>query len=226
MSASWYTWLEQGRDIKVSNGVLDAISRALRLDETERAHLYRLAGTPPPAAMGGSGQVPYLRRVVDGWLPAPAYIVDRYWNTLAVNAVARSVLRVEDEDYNYLSAFFTDPAAENRYPQWSEMAGQLVGQFRVQAARFPDDPNFDRMATRLSSESRCFADLWARHEIRDCAMTDVEVLGPGGMPRSFAHITLGFVERADLRLMLYTPRAATTTTPSSTPELQPLAGAR
>jgi hypothetical protein len=143
-------------------------------------------------------------------------------NTLAANAVARSVLGVEDKGYNYLSAFFTDPATQNRYPQWNEMVGQLVGQFRVQAARFPDDPNFDRMARQLSSESRFFADLWALHEIRDCAMTDVEVLGPGGMPRSFAHITLGFVERTDLRLMLYTPRAGTATADL---EFQPLAAA-
>ncbi|MEV5754658.1 helix-turn-helix transcriptional regulator [Actinoallomurus sp. NPDC052308] len=210
VSASWYTWLEQGRDIQVSDGVLDAVGSALRLDSTERAHLYRLAGKlPPPGVTATAGVTPHLQRVVDGWLPAPAYVVDRYWNTLAANAMARSVLGIDDKEYNYLSAFFTDPLAKSRYPRWDEMAVQLVGQFRVQAARFPDDPSFDRMARRLSSASPRFAELWARHETRGCETSHVEVRCPDHRILSFEHISLGFVERVDLRIMLYTPCSET-----------------
>jgi hypothetical protein len=139
---------------------------------------------------------------------------------LAANTIARSVLGIDDTDYNYLSAFFTDPLTESRYPQWNEIAVQLVGQFRVQAARFPDDPSFDRMARKLSSTSPRFAELWARHEIRDCEMSNVEVRCPDQRILSFEQISLGFVERVDFRIMLYTPRAGA----NASPELQQLTG--
>lgn len=209
VSASWYTWLEQGRDIKVSDGVLDAISNALRLNETEREHLYRLAGTnpPPQTAKATPAELARLQRVVEELLPAPAYVVDRYWNALATNELARSILGVGVKDSNYLLAFFIDPSSKDRYPRWEEMARRLVGQFRVQAARFPDDGSFDRMARRLSSASPRFAELWAQHEIRDSAMTSIEVRHPTAGLLLFEHLTLGLAESPELRLMLYSPLA-------------------
>src|SRR5262245_22949812 len=87
VGVSWYTWLEQGRDITVSAEVLDAISRVLLLDGAERAHLYRLAGLNPPAPQPAPARlaVPELQHVLDAWLPRPAYIRDRHWNFAALN---------------------------------------------------------------------------------------------------------------------------------------------
>jgi transcriptional regulator with XRE-family HTH domain len=225
VSASWYTWLEQGRDIKVSEEVLDSVSRALNLDHTERAHLYLLAGVNPPTV----GQeitpeeISKFELVVEGWRPAPAFVVDRYWNTLVSNTQARGVLGVHETDYNYLWSFFTDAENTRRYPGWSDMARRLVGQFRVQAARFPDDPNFEQMARRLCSESPQFDRLWAQHETGDSGMATIEVrLGPGRRMQ-FEHITLGLHQRSEPLLMLYVPakldRAATEQSPSITDEL-------
>jgi transcriptional regulator with XRE-family HTH domain len=213
VSASWYTWLEQGRDIKVSDGVLDAISGALRLNEIEREHLYRLAGTNPPphTAKATVAELSRLQRIVGELLPAPAYVVDRYWNTLATNKLARSILGVEDKDYNYLLAFFADPSAKERYPRWDEEAGRLVGQLRVQAARFPEDASFDRMAGQLSATNTKFAELWARHEIRDSATTSIEIRRPGAGILLFEQMTLGLAESPDLRLMLYSPSPTSST---------------
>lgn len=211
VSASWYTWLEQGRDIKVSDGVLNAISQALRLDDTERAHLYRLAGVNPPQsvpATAGQTETSRLQLIVDGWLPAPAFVVDRYWNTLAANQAARSALGVGAGDQNYLAAFFTEPTARARYLDWDKLATRLVGQFRVQAARFPEDPRFDRIARQLCGTDHAFADLWARHETCDTAMTSVRVRPPGEESMRFEHLILALLENADLRLMLYMPRGA------------------
>jgi transcriptional regulator with XRE-family HTH domain len=211
VSASWYTWLEQGRDIKVSDGVLDAVCHALRLDDTERAHLYRLAGANPPqsaAEAEGRAEVSRLGLIVNGWLPAPAFIVDRYWNVLAVNESAQSLMGVESGGQNYLAAFFTDPSIRNRYPDWDEMATRLVGQFRVQAARFPQDPRFDRMARRLCVTDQAFAALWARHETCDTAMTSVRLQPPGQESVVFEHLILALLESSDLRLMLYVPQGA------------------
>jgi transcriptional regulator with XRE-family HTH domain len=211
VSASWYTWLEQGRDIKVSDGVLDAVCNALRLDDTERAHLYRLAGANPPQSeteAASHAEVSRLRLIVNGWLPAPAFIVDRYWSVLAVNEAAQSLLGVESGGQNHLAAFFTDPAARLRYPDWDEMAARLVGQFRVQAARFPQDARFDGMARRLCASDQAFAALWARHETCDTAMTSVRVRLPGQKSVRYEHLILALLESSDLRLMLYVPQGA------------------
>jgi transcriptional regulator with XRE-family HTH domain len=210
VSASWYTWLEQGRDIKVSEGVLDAVSGALRLDGTDRAHLYRLAGLNPPqtCASGSALDVDEarLRMVVDGWMPAPAFVVDRYWNTLVANDEARALLGVTAQE-NYLMAFFG--SAHSRYTNWENIAGRLVGQFRVQAARYPGDPLFQQMARRLCELSPRFAELWARHETCDEAMAAVGIHQPGHRRQRFEHVVLGLLEAPDLRLMLYMPHRAT-----------------
>ncbi|MFJ4105626.1 helix-turn-helix transcriptional regulator [Amycolatopsis japonica] len=206
VSASWYTWLEQGRDIKVSETVLDSISDALRLNDIERAHLYRLTGTNPPPlpAKATSGEVSRLQRTVEA-LPAPAYVVDRYWNSLAANEKARSLLGVTERGYNHLVGFFTDPQVKRRYLRWDDLARQLVGQFRVQATRYAGDHGFAALTVRLCSASPRFAELWARHETRDCAMTKVDLRGPADEVLSYEQMILGFADRTDLLLMLYVP---------------------
>jgi transcriptional regulator with XRE-family HTH domain len=207
VSASWYTWLEQGRDIKVSEDVLDSVSKALNLDHTERAHLYLLAGVNPPAASHEmtADEISRFQLVVDGWRPAPAFVVDRYWNTLVCNTFARTILGVHDSDYNYLWSFFTDTRNRTRYPRWPDVARRLVGQFRVQAARFPDDPNFERLAGRLCAASPEFDQLWARHETRDSEVAMIEVESDPGHGSHFEQVTLGLHQRPEPLLMLYVP---------------------
>ncbi|MCA1217629.1 helix-turn-helix transcriptional regulator [Streptomyces sp. 8L] len=207
VSASWYTWLEQGRDIKVSEDVLEAVSKALGLDRTERAHLYLLAGMNPPAARQevSPEELCRLRLAVEVWQPAPAFVVDRYWNVLASNAPAHALLGVQEAGSNYLWSFFTDGRNRNRYPHWSDVASRLVGQFRVQAVRFLDDPDFERLARRLCSASKDFDRLWARHETRDTGIASVEVRPAPGRRAAFHHLVMGLHQRSEPQLMLYLP---------------------
>ncbi|TGN78006.1 transcriptional regulator [Streptomyces bauhiniae] len=207
VSASWYTWLEQGRDIKVSEDVLDAVSKALNLDRTERAHLYLLAGVNPPAARQEvtPEELARLRLAVEGWQPAPAFVADRYWNVLVSNAPARTLLGVQETGSNYLWSFFTDGLNRSRYPHWLDVASRLVGQFRVQAVRFLDDPNFELLARRLCSASPDFDRLWARHETRDTGIATVEVRPAPGRRAAFHHVVMGLHQRSEPLLMLYMP---------------------
>ncbi|MBK3565990.1 helix-turn-helix transcriptional regulator [Streptomyces sp. MBT62] len=207
VSASWYTWLEQGRDIKVSGDVLDAVSKALNLDRTERAHLYLLAGVNPPAARQEvtSEELSRLRLAVEVWQPAPAFVVDRYWNVLVSNAPARALLGVQDMGSNYLWSFFTDGRNRSRYPHWLDVASRLVGQFRVQTVRFLDDPNFEQLARRLCSASPDFDRLWGRHETRDTGIATVEVRPAAGRRAAFHHVVMGLHQRSEPLLMLYMP---------------------
>src|SRR5687767_11448448 len=104
VGVSWYTWLEQGRDIKVSAEVLDAIGGTLRLTGPERAHLYVLAGLNPPRAGGvyDGAVTPELRHLLEAWEPRPAVLRDRYWNLLAINDAAQAVFGFDDTDRNCL----------------------------------------------------------------------------------------------------------------------------
>src|SRR5205814_9449046 len=92
VSASWYTWLEQGRDIRVSPEVLLGIARALQLEPAERAHLFRLAGHAPPATETATAAIsPRLQRVLDHWDPFPAHIAGRRRDVLAWNRASEII---------------------------------------------------------------------------------------------------------------------------------------
>ncbi|WP_433324407.1 helix-turn-helix transcriptional regulator [Spirillospora sp. CA-294931] len=213
VGVSWYTWLEQGRDIKVSGDVLDAVSRALRLDERERAHLYLLAGLNPPAPESRAvTPVPDgLRRILDSWSPNPAYIRDRHWNFLAINDSARAVFGFGDIDHNCLVSFFTNARYRAVYAQWAEAATGVVGRFRADAARYPDDPAFDRIIGDLRSVSPDFAELWARHDVGGDAHLVKAVRHPDAGELTFEATMLPLADRPGDHLLLYNPLPGTGT---------------
>lgn len=207
VSVSWYTWLEQGRNIKVSDEVVGAISDALNLSCVDRAHLFLLAGlNPPPAMLEVSPEdVASLDQIVDQWSPLPAYAVDRYWNDLASNLAARKVFGFLGERRNYLTSFFTERAARACYPDWDDVAVRLVGKFRIQSARFPDDPAFDLMRASLCEASPEFAEIWAWHATCDSTSDRVELRLPDGGLAEFERLTLGLYGRYDIRLVVHLP---------------------
>nr|WP_232328378.1 helix-turn-helix transcriptional regulator [Kibdelosporangium sp. MJ126-NF4] len=207
VGVSWYTWLEQGREINVSADVLDAVARALRLDAVEREHLYLLAGLNPPPALPSDDEVSAeLRRVIDGWLPRPAYVIDRHWNLVAVNRAARLVFGYDQGGGNCLVSFFTDPCHRAAVRDWENGARAIVGQFRADAARYPDDPEFGRLAERMRETSPAFAEIWAQHPVGS-AGSGVKAMGE----LVFEYATLPLPDLPGHRLLLYTPVQGTAT---------------
>ncbi|GAA3111760.1 helix-turn-helix transcriptional regulator [Nonomuraea salmonea] len=168
VGVSWYTWLEQGRDIKVSGAVLDAVARALLLDEAERTHLYVLAGLnpPDPAGQPGAPVNDQLRAVLDAWMPNPAHVLDRHYGLVAMNDASRRVFGFDEDVSNCMVAFFTHPIYRGRFTAWDEFAPDMVADFRASAARYPDDPVFEEIAGGLRAVSPEFAALWARSDVR------------------------------------------------------------
>ncbi|MCX4982045.1 helix-turn-helix transcriptional regulator [Streptomyces sp. NBC_00572] len=212
IGASWYTWLEQGRDIKVSEQVLDAISRTLRLDAVERDHLYRLVGmNPPQRAADDLADTAQLTALVEGWMPSPAYVIDRCWDIVGLNRAASLVFGFGERDTNCLVSFFTNPAFRARHRYWAEVAPGLVSEFRRDAARYPEESRFTSISRRLTEESEEFAELWSRYEL---TATNQGVKGIDH-PRSgflvFDHSVLEIPDRPGIRLMLHTARPGTET---------------
>ncbi|MFI0483576.1 helix-turn-helix transcriptional regulator [Actinomadura sp. 9N215] len=213
VGVSWYTWLEQGRDIKASGDVLDAIARALRLDEAEREHLYLLAGLNPPQAEAGpvAPLPPELRRLLDAWSPRPAYIRERHWNLIAYNDAAREVFGYGDTDHNCLVTFFTSVRYRDLHMQWAAVAPDVVGRFRADAARYPDDPEFARIAGDLLAVSPEFAELWNRHEVSAATQAVKAIRHPDAGELIFESTVLPLADRPGQDLVLYNPRPGTGT---------------
>jgi transcriptional regulator with XRE-family HTH domain len=204
VGVSWYTWLEQGRDINVSEGIVHAISSALRLDDSERRCFFRLAGLNPPRVTDEErrdGVSPHMRALVEGWSSSPAYFTDRYGRIELANGSARSLFRLNASGDNCLEKFFTDADTRAKYPDTERVARGLVASFRAQSVRFPDDPEFDRIAERLCRMSPKFAELWDRHEVED----------PYQNVRKFAHPRTGVMvfDRVQMRMPEYSESVLT-----------------
>lgn len=185
ISPTWYTWIEQGREISVSSDVLDRLATALRMDKTQRAYLFELAGRrdTQPAASNYAIATSLLQRIVDDYAQ-PAYILDRYWDVLAWNPAAATLfgdwLRAGAAP-NLLRFVFADPAARELVEDWDTRARRLVAEFRADSRSALDDPELLARIDQLAQASPEFARHWKQHD----------VLERQGGVRGFNHPSLG-----------------------------------
>lgn len=210
VSAAWYTWLEQGRDINPSTEVIDAIASALRLTADERAHAYALAGRPLPEAPPlppVSSVSPEQQAILDA-LAMPAYVADRAWNVLAWNALADRVFGYAAREHrNTLLIVFGDPAMKRVLVDWDDEAAQLAAALRLAADRAPDDPLFTMLLAQLNLFP-AFRALWRRHEVKRRTIAHKRLAHP-------ALGALGFTSQAfttpqELRMVVFVPSDETT----------------
>lgn len=171
VSATWYTWLEQGRGGVPSTDALDRIADALTLNPVEREHLFLLAqGRPPEVRYEGEESVsPRLQRVLDALEPSPAYIKNATWDVLAWNRAASVVLgdfgALPPERRNALRRLFCDPVARARLPHWESGARAMVAAFRGDVARAGATARVTRLVEELSRQSPEFAAMWLEGDV-------------------------------------------------------------
>ncbi|MBP2707444.1 helix-turn-helix domain-containing protein [Microbispora sp. RL4-1S] len=166
VSTDYYIRLEQGRERRPSEQVLDALSRALELDAPATEHLYELARPRPRRQAYRVEQVsPGLARLLDGWRHTPAFISDRWLNVLATNAMADVLYAGLDHRDNFLRLLFLDPQAKQFYPDWEKSAQLKVALLRATAGRDPDDPVLPELVDELCGRSEEFDRMWARHDV-------------------------------------------------------------
>ncbi|HET9051797.1 MAG TPA: helix-turn-helix transcriptional regulator, partial [Candidatus Dormibacteraeota bacterium] len=206
---TWYTWLEQGRDINVSPTVLCAIARALRLDPAERAHLFLLAGQPPPTGFTEEGVRPEHRRVLERWEPFPAYIINRRWDVLAHNRPTALLFfdyeRPPTGVRNGIWAMFRVPSRRTTVVDWLSCAEKMVATFRAEAAQHLDEPEFRSLVAELEAESPEFAELWRRHDVRGRTHGVKRLRTPRLGALEFEHTAYEISDQPGCRLVLYTP---------------------
>jgi transcriptional regulator with XRE-family HTH domain len=215
VGVTWYTWLEQARDINVSEQVLDAIARTLMLDPHERGHLFTLAGSPLPQIGPDTMPIPdAVRQVMAKLDPYPAFVSNGRYDLLAYNRAYTVLLGDLDalpfDQRNSLWLAFTSSTMKACLPDRDTAIRRMVGQYRAAMADHVGEPAWKCMVKRLQEASPEFAELWQRHDVN----------APENLTKRYRHPTLGLLhfsftnlwlsQRMGIRLVTYTPDDAET----------------
>jgi transcriptional regulator with XRE-family HTH domain len=192
LSTTWYTWIEQGREVSMSPPALARLASALRLGRAERAYLFELADKrDPQPGDGGADDLPPAALACLNAIAAPAYILDRSWNARGWNAAAERLFTgwldqtaEHDTDRNLLRFIFLEPAARSLICDWEARARRVVAEFRAHAGAHLDDRALHDLVDDLRRHSLDFARLWDQHG----------VLGREGGERTFNHPRDGFLQ--------------------------------
>lgn len=179
MSVEYYVRLERGNATGVSENVLEGISRALRLDEAENAHLYDLVraanqGAHPARRRPRTRTVqirPGTRQLLDAMETIPAFVQNGRLDIIAINALGEAVFSEmyvqQQRPANFGRFVFLDERARTFYRDWDDAAQQTVALLRAEAGREPHDRALSDLVGELSTQSDAFRVLWASHNVRE-----------------------------------------------------------
>ncbi|MEU9357321.1 helix-turn-helix transcriptional regulator [Streptomyces sp. NPDC048301] len=228
VGVTWYTWLEQARDIHVSPQVLDSLARALLLDRSERTHLFALAGAVDPAPGSDcTGVTPALREMLARLEPFPACVQNSRYDILAYNRTYGRLMcdldGVAPEDRNCMLLAYTDEGWRASVVDLAQAQRTMAAKFRAAMAEHLAEPAWKALLARLLESSPDFAAVWARHEVVGVAnrtkifrnsrvgmlrLDHTELwLGPSAGPRLVTYVPADEPSRQGLERLLETARA-------------------
>ena len=171
VSITWYTWLEQGRQINASDDVLLSIARALRLDDAGQAHLLALTDPGTASAETPTEAPSALVRLLDALMPSPAYVLGPHWEFVAWNdAQERLYPRLPElkaPRRNLLWVLFADPSARDLIVDWDIHARQALAEFRSATSTLRHDTAMVELVDMLTTESEDFAQWWPEHDVSE-----------------------------------------------------------
>jgi transcriptional regulator with XRE-family HTH domain len=210
IGVTWYTWLEQGRPINVSSQVLGALSRVLRLDATERAHLFALAELTDPLRAPRPPEVsPAVQAVLDALDPVPAVVVSPHFDLLASNPAYLALTgdyRVLPCPYrNTMALYFCETGWRRVMGDWADNAPRLVAKMRTAMAADVADPRWQQLLELLNAHSPEFRELWQRNDVAPIDSM-VKVLHHDEVGTIHAEVVHTWLtDRRGTRLTVYTP---------------------
>lgn len=213
ISLPWYTSLEQGRDIRVSEGVLDSLARTLRLSADERIHLYKLADQGMPAFPRDAYAEPDFRSlqpVLDRLDPFPAYVTDRRMTAVVWNRAAAELFgafdAADERSRNVVWRMFTREDYRRIFPDWEEAAHALLSQFRTRYAKYLDDGWYAELARELSERNPRFREWWSEHAVA-CVQSGEGVKSEAGR-ETYTSLVFLLPHNEDAILTVYVPAGA------------------
>jgi transcriptional regulator with XRE-family HTH domain len=211
VGTTWYTWLEQGRDVRPSPEVLAALADALRLGPAERRHLFILSDRPAPRARPGELERvdAALRRMLDSLTAQPALVLGRRWDILAWNRAADSIWgpydRLQGDERNMLNLVFADPDHRRLLVDWEVVAKSAIAMFRGDYARYAGDADFERLVARLTRLSPEFAVWWLRREVAEPLSGRKRLDHPRVGLMEFEYSSFSVGDQPDMKLIVFTP---------------------
>jgi transcriptional regulator with XRE-family HTH domain len=210
VGVTWYTWLEQGRDINVSTQVVDAIARTLKLDRYEWAHLSTLAGIATGPQPQQCAALPAaVRKVMHQVAPYPAAVLNDRFDLLAYNPEYRELIFDLDAlpaiEHNLLWLAFTNPDWRAAMIDAEQSRCRLVGTFRSNMAKHLGEPGWQDLLTRLCAASPEFAERWERHEVAPMGQRLKVIDSPKVGLLRLESTSLWVSQGGSVRLLVYTP---------------------
>ncbi|OOM77509.1 helix-turn-helix transcriptional regulator [Clostridium sp. BL-8] len=216
VSVSWYTSIEQGKDVRPSNQVLESLASVLRLSEDERRYFFLLSKSDEIEESEIYKEISIgLERTVFALEPNPVYIINKYWDVLLWNRAAEFLFRFPpystsmNSKPNLLYQFLTDPFKKEINSDWEEKAKIMIARFRADCVRYPQDERLKEMIEKFKQESELFDLWWPRYEVKtvtDCHKSwDYPEIGKV----EFEHVNLQLSNCPDLKVMIYTASSST-----------------
>lgn len=217
VGATWYTWLEQGRDITVSTQALESLARALQLDADEQTHLFILAREQLPATpFPAEDKVdPALQLILDTMGVYPAYVVCSSWNIIAWNQAACQVYAdfstMSPRERNLLWLLFTNRRQRTLFVDWEEEAQRSLAAFRISTQRYIGEAWLTKIVTDLKEASPEFRKWWPRYDVQGCNTSERRLNHPHVGLLTLQTTTFQLAGHPGLQMTVDTPASGTET---------------
>lgn len=217
VSLTWYTWLEQGREINPSRQVIDALARTLRMSPAEHEYVLHLTGHATALSLDQTSiTIPaHGQRLLDALEDSPAYALTHNWTIVAWNrayeAFYPNVATTPRAERNLLWLVFTDPYVKDLLADWETDSRRFLTQFRAEAGPRVHEPAFSRLIHKLQNASEHFRTGWASHDVDHFTSSQRRFKHPQAGTLLLEHHRLALSDCPDLHVVIYTATAGTDT---------------
>lgn len=219
VSTTWYTWLEQGRDIQVSSSVLDCVASALQLNADERRYLYSLAlesGAEPYTVKHEAVKIsPSLQKIITELKYCPVMISDRKCNIVGWNRAAAYVFldfdRIPPEERNMIRLLFTRREFQRLAVNWEQFASGFLSMFRSYYGQYVEDEWYDHFLEEMKNGHPDFNRMWEQSQVSYAPEVHLEFRHAKAGKMVYELTSLKVYGNDDLRCSIYTPSPDTTT---------------
>jgi len=204
---SWYTWLEQGRDIQVSYSLLSSILTALRCTTTETKYALELAGYSSTGSNNSleESSMHSLQYILNSLEIAPTIVLDNLWNIVAWNKIASYVYDVNSNlQYNNLiELIFLDENYQMLFPNWEDKANELLAQFRLSFSKEIENETLIHFVESMTERSPFFTECWNEHRVIDETPFNKVILHPILKELSFNFSSLHYIDESKVNLKVF-----------------------
>lgn len=212
VSLAWYSWLEMGRNMRMSSSALGSIAHALRLNADERSYLFHLAGVPEQSIARTRGALsPVVAAVLAGFETGPAFVINGRWDVLELNKTAAALYGFAPSARGYarnlMWRMFTDEPLRRLHVEPKRIAAQMVAIFRLSLSSEPENPEYRALVNDLTKESAEFRKLWSTYSVQSFRPTHAVINHPkvGRLSLDFISFAIPQSDRQSIVFHVPTP---------------------